>query len=119
MFNNKKAQDLSITTIIIAAIAVVVLVVIIAIFTGRLGMFTGALGQTSAEKTKDSALNQCIPTDNFYQSIETAQIAYNKDPTQTTLQTLTNAKTNKNNELQVCKLNEKAQCKTNCQWVGN
>ena len=41
---NKKAQGLSINTIIIAAIALVVLVVLIAIFTGRLGMFSKGLG---------------------------------------------------------------------------
>ena len=37
MIKNKKAQGLSITTIIVAAIAVVVLVVLIAIFTSNIG----------------------------------------------------------------------------------
>jgi len=36
----KKAQGLSITTIIVAVIALVVLVVLVAIFTGRIGLFT-------------------------------------------------------------------------------
>jgi len=36
---DKKAQGISINTIIIAAIALIVLVVLIAIFTGRLGGF--------------------------------------------------------------------------------
>ena len=35
----KKAQGISITTIIVAAIALIVLVVLIAIFTGRMGIF--------------------------------------------------------------------------------
>lgn len=35
----KKAQGISINTIIIAAIALIVLVVLIAIFTGRMGIF--------------------------------------------------------------------------------
>ena len=36
----KKAQGISINTIIIAAIALIVLVIIVAIFTGRLGEFS-------------------------------------------------------------------------------
>jgi len=39
----KRAQGLSITTIIIAIIALIVIVVIIAIFTGRLGAFGAGL----------------------------------------------------------------------------
>ena len=36
----KKAQDLSLTTIIVAALAILVLVVLAVIFTGRIGKFT-------------------------------------------------------------------------------
>ena len=39
----KKAQGISINTIIIAAIALIVLVVLVAIFTGRLGGFVGGI----------------------------------------------------------------------------
>ena len=39
MFNKKKAQGNSITTIIIAAIALVVLVILVAIFTGKISWF--------------------------------------------------------------------------------
>ena len=47
MIHIKKAQGISINTIIIAAIALIVLVVLIAIFTGRLGEFsTGVVGTT-------------------------------------------------------------------------
>jgi len=41
--SKKRAQGLSITTIIIAIIALIVIVVIIAIFTGRLGSFGAGL----------------------------------------------------------------------------
>jgi hypothetical protein len=44
---NKKAQGISINTIIIAAIALIVLVVLVAIFTGRLGGFS--LGVANCE----------------------------------------------------------------------
>ncbi len=42
---NKRGQGLSITTIIVAAIALIVLVVLVAIFTGRLGIFSRFLGE--------------------------------------------------------------------------
>lgn len=42
---NKKAQGLSMNTIIIAAIALIVLVVIVAIFTGRLGLFSKGVNE--------------------------------------------------------------------------
>ena len=45
---NKKSQGLSINVIIIVAIALIVLVVLIAVFTGRLGNFTRALGETAS-----------------------------------------------------------------------
>ena len=55
---NRKAQGLSINTIIIAAIALIVLVVLVAIFTGRLGIFSSELtkkseGLTCAEQGGD------------------------------------------------------------------
>jgi len=43
----KKGQGLSITTIIVAAIALIVLVVLVAIFTGRLGSFSKGLSETT------------------------------------------------------------------------
>ena len=46
----KKAQGLSVTTIVIAAIALVVLVVLIAVFTGRMGIWGQNLDQ--AQKTQ-------------------------------------------------------------------
>ena len=43
---NKKAQGLSITTIIVAASGLVILVVLVAIFTGRLGSFSEGISKT-------------------------------------------------------------------------
>jgi hypothetical protein len=45
MFNKRKAQGLSITTIIVAVIALIVLVVIVAILTGKLGGFSEGLSK--------------------------------------------------------------------------
>ena len=53
----KKGQGVSITTIIVAAIALIVLVVLIAIFTGRLGGFeTGLTSEEQAGRVQAAAL---------------------------------------------------------------
>lgn len=122
---NKKAQELSISTIIIAAIAVIILVVVVAIFTGRLGIFTSSLGGSGLEKSKDATMYSCIPLDRFYQEIETTQVAYNKDKSNTAAKTAyDDALVAKNRALQGCS-NEaasktKSGCITSaeCQWVG-
>ncbi|MCK4589216.1 MAG: hypothetical protein KAT77_02150 [Nanoarchaeota archaeon] len=44
----RRGQGLSITTIIVAAIALVVLVILIAIFTGRIALFQRGVGETGA-----------------------------------------------------------------------
>ena len=44
---SKKAQGLSLNTIIIAAIALIVLVVLVMVFTGRMGGFTRGLGKAT------------------------------------------------------------------------
>jgi len=44
---SKKAQGISINTIIIAAIALIVLVVLVMIFTGRLGLFSKGVEETT------------------------------------------------------------------------
>ncbi len=50
MLRKRKAQGLSITTIIVAVIGLVILVVLIAIFTGRFGVFTsGVEGASSCD----------------------------------------------------------------------
>ena len=53
---NKKAQGLSLNMVIVAAIALVVLVVIVLIFTGRLNIFAGTVGDCTAK-----ANQQCKP----------------------------------------------------------
>ncbi len=55
---SKKAQGISINTIIVAAIALIVLVILIAIFTGRMGIFNKELsdqeqGTADCETTLD------------------------------------------------------------------
>ena len=45
----KKAQGLSLNTIIIAAIVLIVLVVLWAIFTGRMGVFTKGVKEAEAQ----------------------------------------------------------------------
>ena len=54
---NKKAQGISINTIIIAAIALAVLVVLFAIFTGRLGSFSKGVQETDTCAQKCTSLN--------------------------------------------------------------
>jgi|TARA_B100001971_G_C17769551_1_gene324253 hypothetical protein len=49
----KKGQGLSITTIIVAAIALVVLVVLIAIFTGRFGSISKSLSEREDNSCSD------------------------------------------------------------------
>ena len=53
----KKAQGISINTIIIAAIGLAVLIVLFAIFTGRLGIFTKTVQDTDTCAQKCSSLN--------------------------------------------------------------
>jgi hypothetical protein len=60
----KKAQGLSLTTIIIAAVGLVVLVILVAIFTGRMTLF--GIGISKAARTELAALKldykQCHPS---------------------------------------------------------
>lgn len=52
----KKAQGISITTIIIAAIALIVLVVLVLIFSGRMGIFNRSIEeQEQGMKCEDTA----------------------------------------------------------------
>ncbi len=58
---SKKAIELSMNTIVVAAIVLIVLIVLIIIFTGRVGLFThgmndcGAKGGTSSDCESSSA----------------------------------------------------------------
>ena len=53
----RKGQSISINTIIVAAIALAVLVVLFAIFTGRMGIFTGGVKETDTCAQKCASLN--------------------------------------------------------------
>ena len=59
---NKKAQGISINTIIIAAIALAVLVVLFAIFTGRLGGFSKGVSETDTCRSKCESLSTTVGT---------------------------------------------------------
>ena len=60
----KKGQGLSITTIIVAAIALIVLVVLIAVFTGQIGRFVGGLSEEANAELARVKVNygDCHPT---------------------------------------------------------
>ena len=55
MLKKKKAQGISINTIIIAAIAIVVLILLVLIFTGRIRVF-----RTSVEDCRTSLGGECV-----------------------------------------------------------
>jgi len=59
---NKKAQGISINTIIIAIIALVVLVLLIAIFTGKMGQWVGGLSDSEERAYGCYCVN---PSDNM------------------------------------------------------
>ena len=133
MFKNKKGQDLSISTIVIAAIAVVVLVVIIAIFTGQMGNWVARLtGSGSPEKAQDSITYKCIPAESLYQNINSARAAYDKARTegdataisaaQEKLDEAIKAKNTRLNNCQEARIrNDANECRTasaGCQWVS-
>ena len=56
----KRAQGLSITTVIVAVIALIVIVVVVAIFTGRLGIFSSGL-ESIGDPTKTCLANRGTP----------------------------------------------------------
>ena len=60
----KKAQGLSLNTIIIAAIVLIVLVVLWAIFTGRMGGFSTSYSSTQSCKDACTAAGKGIDTGN-------------------------------------------------------
>ncbi len=66
----KKAQDISITTIIVAALALVVLIVLVLIFYGKIGKTSEGIDETTSTlnpKTKCviPGVRKCAPSGNF------------------------------------------------------
>ena len=57
---DKKAQSISINTIIVAAIGLAVLVVLFLIFTGRLNIFSKGVGETASCDNACKSLNMDI-----------------------------------------------------------
>ncbi len=55
----KKAQEISITTIVVAAVALIVLVVLVAIFTGKLGVWGEKVGVLQ-KSTCEAQGYQCV-----------------------------------------------------------
>ena len=62
MLNKRKAQGLSITTIIIAVIALIVLVVIIAILTGKMGSFSVGVESAASCENLCKSSNKKVKT---------------------------------------------------------
>ncbi|MFH0867796.1 MAG: hypothetical protein V1831_00630 [Candidatus Woesearchaeota archaeon] len=58
MSGKRKAQGLSITTIIVAVIALIVLVVLIAVLTGNFGRFSGGVGNAASCNTACKAFGK-------------------------------------------------------------
>ncbi len=58
----KKAQGLSLNTIVIAALALLVLVVLVLIFTGRIGKFGQGVDETNKCQTFCESINRVMGT---------------------------------------------------------
>ena len=60
---NKRGQGLSLTTIIVAAIALIVLVILVMIFTGRIGIFKSGIDSAAQDDLVRMRLNygSCRP----------------------------------------------------------
>jgi len=63
----KKAQGLSLNTIIVAAIVLIVLIVLWAIFTGKMGGFTQGLGSTT--ESVEACNKRCTATGMYVKGI--------------------------------------------------
>ena len=77
----KKAQGISINTIIIAAIALIVLIILIAVFTGRLGIWGRGMDDTSNPECSDPnhivSTQDCPLTQTIYgkfKGVESGQV---------------------------------------------
>jgi hypothetical protein len=64
---NKKGQGLSLTVIIVAALALIVLVVLVAIFVGRIGIFNEGVGNEGQAQLVSAQVlyGACHPTASF------------------------------------------------------
>ena len=113
VLNGTKGQGLSLTTIIVAAIALIVLVVLVMIFTGRIGFFDEGVGEAgSAELVKMKlAYGDCHPTptaeSNFREAMGKAETDADKELARNTL----------TSEIERCDAyTEKDSCTVSCSW---
>ena len=61
MFKNKKAQGLSLNTIIIASLVLIVLVVLILVFTGRISIFGEGVDEVTTLKDCPGEIQDNLP----------------------------------------------------------
>ena len=61
MFKNKKAQGLSLNTIIIASLVLIVLIVLILVFSGRMGIFNLGLNDATDNKACPGDTEPSLP----------------------------------------------------------
>lgn len=96
---SKKAQGLSLTTIIVAALALIVLVVLVMIFTGRIGVFKSGVEKVGEAEltTFRISYGECHPTVGNEQTFLTAMGAAASDADKET------ARNQLKSELSACK----------------
>lgn len=122
MAYNKKAQSLSLNTIIVAALALIVLVVIVAIFTGRLGLFQKGLGGESKQELSAmrAFYGQCQPNAAAETTFLTEYSAAEKIEDQAESSTKKGeAKSKLQQQIDVCRSNaDKSSCESSslCKW---
>jgi len=113
--HSKKGQGLSLTTIIVAAIALIVLVVLVMIFTGRIGIFSDDLEEISQKELigMSTKYGNCRPgtasESTFLENIKNAGEDENiKD----------SYRSEYNRLIGECKAKNEAECGAPCIWTG-
>ena len=114
MVLNRKGQGLSLTTIIVAALALIVLVVLVMVFTGRIGSFEKGLskeGKAELIKMKIT-YGDCHPS-------ATAEVTFDNEFTQATSEEAKElAKAKYKDDIGSCKgYSDKGVCESaGCKW---
>ena len=112
---SKKGQGLSLTTIIVAALALIVLVVLVMVFTGRIGSFEKGLSEEGKVELVKMRIQygDCQPTPASEITFDSVLSAAENVQSETT------AKANFLDEISRCKgfSDDKAVCESNgCKW---
>lgn len=109
---NTRGQGLSITTIIIAALALIVLVVLVMIFTGRIAIFERGVGEKGSAElaTYQVQYGDCHPSStvesNFLTAMNRAATPADEDAAKQVLRGLVDQCTTRN----------QAACTGDCAW---